>query len=85
MRERPNLLARDGSEVNGLTELVDRTITLDSALAPRAKVLTFWHEYLHAALHENGYEKSGDDEAFVEATAQSITRAILAAPRRFKC
>lgn len=84
VRERHEPRARDGERVQGLTELGDRTITLDTSQSDRAMVLTFWHEWLHAALHENGYDKSGDDEAFVEAMAQSLTRAVLAAPKRFK-
>lgn len=74
----------DDDECQGLTEFPKRTISLHADLLPRAHLLTFWHEYLHAALHELGHHDLGRDEAFVEGLAQTLSRAIIAAPKRYK-
>ena len=38
---------------------------------------TFWHEFVHAVLHEMGEKKLRDDEAFVTRFASILTRAVL--------
>lgn len=82
--EKAQLKARDGERVSGVTYLDAKTIHIDTSQCEKAQLLTFWHEYLHAALHELGYDKKCDNEAFVEGLAQTLSRAIIAAPKRYK-
>lgn len=72
-------------ELNGLTTFSpDATIELNSDQSAQGIFLTFWHEWLHAALHELGYDHLNENEAFIEGMSQALARAVQAAPGRFK-
>jgi Zn-dependent peptidase ImmA (M78 family) len=47
-------LKDDGEPCSGLTDVNARTITLDSSLTEAALEWVFWHEHMHAVLHESG-------------------------------
>lgn len=71
-------------DLQGLVVFDDRTIRINNDQSESGVVLTFWHEYLHALLHENGNRELCENEGLVEALAQSLVRAIRAVPKRFK-
>lgn len=71
----------DGDYVRGSTDSDRKQITLNRAMPREAMILTFWHEAMHAILHELGEMDAADNEAFVEAMAQNIARAVRALPR----
>jgi Zn-dependent peptidase ImmA (M78 family) len=53
-----------------------RTIRIDNSMSGEAKMLAFWHEWVHAFAHTCGYDKMYTNESEVEAFAQCIARTI---------
>lgn len=45
----------------------------------RQKVHTFWHETVHAILHDMGNHALRDDEKFVDAFAKRLTQIVYTA------
>jgi hypothetical protein len=59
----------------GLTEYGKKKISISKELQDYGQWSnTFWHEWIHAQLHETGYSKLSENEAFVEAMAQGLMR-----------
>lgn len=71
-------------EIQGITKFPERTIEMHTQQSESGLVLTFWHEWLHAVLHELGYPKLCHNENLVEGLSQHLVRAIQAVPNRFK-
>ena len=48
-----SLLDDSGNECRGLTDVSKRTIYLERDLPEKELLWVFWHEYMHAVLHES--------------------------------
>lgn len=71
-------------ELQGIARFPEKTIEMRTDQSEGGLVLTFWHEWLHAVLHELGYERLCHNENLVEGLSQHLVRAIQAVPSRFK-
>ena len=59
----------------GLTKFGKKTISVSRDLTDHGQwSATFWHEWMHAAAHEGGYNAINDNEAFIEYMGQAIMR-----------
>jgi len=52
VRMRKRVLDDAGNECRGLTDPIKRVIYLDNTLPAKEMIWIFWHEYMHAVLHE---------------------------------
>jgi hypothetical protein len=83
VREVKKLLDEKGEKLQGLCEFDKKRITISAEGSEGSQILTFWHEYLHAATHELGYDEQCDSETFIDSVSSSIARAIMHAPERY--
>lgn len=59
----------------GLTKHGKKTIQIHKDMTDYGQwSATFWHEWMHAVLFENGYLAISENEAFVESMGQAIMR-----------
>lgn len=83
VREVRSLRDESGEKLQGLCEFDKKLISISAEGSEGSQILTFWHEYLHAATHELGYDEQCDSEIFIDSVSSSLARAIMAAPERF--
>lgn len=73
----------EGETCNGSCDYDAKVIEIRKDDRLDVQVTTYWHEFMHALLHEIGADTLADDEAFVDTCAQNITRAVRALPDGF--
>ena len=66
----------DGASVDGLTDSVNRIISVDVSQAKNETDITLLHELIHAILNTGQYLNASSDEPMVEFLARGIQSLI---------
>lgn len=74
-------LVEEGDVCDGVLRYDAREIDLRANMHPDAELETLWHEVIHAAMYQTGYDSEEQDEHLIPMLAKTIVQVLKDNPR----